>query len=116
MKKILVLIFVSALFCMLNATTYNTPVLDGTISTTDDWDANEDMGAPAGQGTWNLWLTWDATYLYIGFDGPSWRPNANDEVNIYIDAATAPVPRIIKCLSMEISYPAPINHSQRNKN
>ncbi|MBS3767870.1 MAG: T9SS type A sorting domain-containing protein, partial [Candidatus Cloacimonetes bacterium] len=85
-KLILLLIFIISLTYILNATTYNTPVIDATISiSTNDWDADEYMGPAAGEPTWELYLTWDETYLYIGSYGPDWRPSGNDEVNIYFD-------------------------------
>ncbi len=59
---------------ILYATTYNTPTLDGNLS---DWakdeliDANDcNIFAPS-QASYVLYITWDATNLYIGIDRSS---------------------------------------------
>ncbi|HQU71367.1 MAG TPA: FlgD immunoglobulin-like domain containing protein [Calditrichia bacterium] len=66
------------------ATTYNTPTIDGVITT--DWDADENMGGAVGQPTWILHVTWDENYIYIGVDGPDWTPSNNDAVWMFIDS------------------------------
>jgi len=88
-KSIFVFLFILFVISCYS-TTYNTPVIDGTITIhTDDWDADENMGPPGDDDadqSWQFWLTWDATYLYLGFVGPDLFPSNNDEVRVYVDA------------------------------
>ena len=65
------------------ATTYNTPIIDGSIGA--DWDSDDFMGFAAGETSWRMYLTWDATYLYLAWTGPDWMPSNNDGIYTYID-------------------------------
>lgn len=70
------------------STTYNTPVLDGTITiSVNDWDADENMGLRPGTGgeDWYHYLTWDANYIYLGFDGFNWPNNSNNHIVGHFD-------------------------------
>ncbi|MCD4818574.1 MAG: T9SS type A sorting domain-containing protein [Candidatus Cloacimonetes bacterium] len=81
MKLFYVIVFlftVSFLF----STTYNTPTIDGTFT---EWDTDEDLGTPSNEPTWKMWITWDATYLYFGWEVTAIFPSANDFVVTYLD-------------------------------
>ena len=89
--------FLFILFISFNlfSTTYNTPVIDGVINVApadpDDWDADENLGEPAIPGSepdWQMWLTWDADSLYMGWRGPVLYPSNNDEILVYIGLAS----------------------------
>jgi len=72
------IIILNSAFLILNssafAVPYNSPTIDGSITiAADDWDNDELVGDdPPDDSHWvgndfdNLWLTWDANYLYIG--------------------------------------------------
>ena len=53
------------------AASYNTINPDGDLG---DWAADENMGADA---TKDLYLTWDESFLYIGWEGTDWGTEGN---------------------------------------
>ena len=62
---------------ILLANPYNSPIIDGVISISpDDWDSDELLADdPDDDSYWgtgndfdNIWLTWDANFLYIGLE------------------------------------------------
>ena len=73
MKKALSFFTLAILAATAWATPYNTPTLDGRPIEYDDYDYKDSYhGAPAwgAAGTLtNLYVTWDATYLYIALQG-----------------------------------------------
>ncbi len=70
MKRAWILLSFIVLAGMMLATTFNTPVLDGSISDFDDWEMDEVMmGVTNIDGCWyDLWMTWDETNFYVGLD------------------------------------------------
>ena len=67
MKKIVVTLLSLLIILPLIATTFNTPVLDGNI--TSDWDADEVFEIVTySDATYTLYITWDEDNLYVGID------------------------------------------------
>jgi hypothetical protein len=65
------------------ATTWNTPTIDGSITiNASDWDADENMGDSGGTSGRDLYVTWDEDNLYVGVTGAG-----SAAVDIYIDTA-----------------------------
>jgi hypothetical protein len=65
-----------------SATTPNSPTIDGTIDTTTEWAVDELLGTSGGSVSRNLYLTWDATNLYIGIT------SLPTHVTIFFDTVT----------------------------
>ena len=87
MKKALSFFTLAILAATAWATPYNTPTLDGRPIEYDDYDYKDSYhGAPAwgAAGTLtNLYVTWDATYLYIALQG--WHPGNKLVVLLDVD-------------------------------
>jgi len=89
MTRIMKLLIISVI-CLniVLATTYNTPIIDGTITeVAADWDADENMGSrdPNGPLEFFHYITWDANYLYIGYVDLDWADNSNDNIVAHFD-------------------------------
>ena len=87
MKKALSFFALATCAATVWATPYNTPTLDGRPIEYDDYDYKDTYhGAPAwgAAGTLtNLYVTWDATYLYIALQG--WHPGNKLVVLLDVD-------------------------------
>ena len=87
MKRILSFCCMLGLAAAAIATPYNTAVLDGRPIEYDDYDFKDTFhGASAwgANGTLtNLYVTWDATYLYIALQG--WHPGNKLVVLLDVD-------------------------------
>ena len=77
MKFKIAKIFLFLIPLILLAEPYNSPTIDGTISVSpDDWDSTElVVEDPNDDSYWgttndfhNIWLTWDANFLYLGLE------------------------------------------------
>lgn len=64
------------------ATTPTTPTIDGTIDTSTEWATDELFGASGGSVSRSMYITWDATNLYIGIT------NLPSHVTIYFDTVS----------------------------
>ena len=65
-----------------SATTFNTISVDCDVNIGPEWQVDENMGSGGMNTGTRLYITWDATYLYLGITPPFYL------ITIYIDTAS----------------------------
>ncbi|MCK4271587.1 T9SS type A sorting domain-containing protein [bacterium] len=102
MKKLFLLLSVVALVLFAGmswATTYTTPIIDGIITISPDWDADEQFVTQSfDNADYTLWITWDeATGLYVGIDRNEDPDNkflgdGGDDISLFVAIDTDQIP------------------------